>query len=145
MCGYPVTYTGTVCRDELLAMTECFPEDSLTPDLLVVFDASMQQQTLSLINSLELFGSPECVAAATPFLCVYLFEGVCDGSGTLYLPTMAECEELSAGVCKAEFELARSVGMTLANCAQLPRESPSLCADSSQTGGMNETFDENGN
>jgi hypothetical protein len=115
-------------------MTECFPEDSLTPDLLVAFNASVQQQ----ISSLKMFGSPECVAAATPFLCVYLFEGVCDGNGTLYLPTMAECEELSAGVCKAEFELAKSVGMTV-NCAQLPRELPSLC---SRASGMNET---NGN
>lgn len=122
-------------------MTECFPDDSLTSDLLVVTDASAQQQTVSLIGALELFGSPECVAAATPFLCVRLFEGVCDSMGVLYLPTMDECEEISTGICRAEFELARSVGMELVDCAQLPRESPSLCTDSSQE---NETVDDNG-
>lgn len=141
-CTSPVSYAGSVCRDELLSMTECFPDDSLTADLLVVTDASTQQQTVSLIGALELFGSPECVAAATPFLCVYLFEGVCDSRGLLYLPTIDECEEISAGICRTEFELARSLGMELVDCAQLPRESPSLCnADSRQE---NETLDENG-
>lgn len=105
----------------------------------MISDASTRQLTRTLIGALDLFGTPECVAAATPFLCVYLFEGVCDSSGVLYLPTMEECEELSNGVCRMEFELARSVGIELVDCSQLPRESPSLC-NSSQS---NNTSDEN--
>lgn len=147
-CSSPVSYTGSVCRDELFSMTECFPDNSLTSDLLVVTDASTEQETLSIIRSLELFGSPECVAAATPFLCVHLFDGVCDSEGVLYLPTREECEELSTDVCRTEFELAHSIGMEFVDCEQLPTESPPLCTDSSQGFGngafVEPSADENG-
>lgn len=121
-------------------MTECFPDDSLTSDILVVSDSSVQQAR-DLVGALELFGSPECVAAASPFLCVYLFEGVCDSRNVLYLPTMQECEEIRTSICRVEFELAESVGMELVDCTRLPRESPSLCSNSSQA---DETLDGNG-
>ncbi len=123
-CSSPVSYTGTICRDELRSITQCLPNDSRTVDLLVGSDSSLQQAQ-AVVGSLELFASPECVAAATPLLCVYLFEGVCDDRGVRYLPSREECTEISATVCKTD--PARSVGMVPVDCAALPINPPSSC------------------
>ena len=123
-CGSPVSYTGSVCRDELLSITQCFPDISQTSDILVVSDSSAQAE--ALLGGLQALGSPECVAAATVFLCVHVFQGVCDENGTHYFPTAGECEELNSGVCQAEFELSRSIGMEIVDCTVLPTDSPFL-------------------
>lgn len=147
-CGSPVPYTGDICSRELLSVMECFPEDSslMMVDLQVV-SVSSEDQAQTLVGALQQFGSPECVAAATPFLCVYLFRGVCDDvNGTHYFPTAAECEEISSGVCREEFRLARSFGMDIVDCATLPTGPPSLCStNSSQDNVRLRTENENGN
>lgn len=130
-CASPVSYTGSVCRDELLSMTQCFPESSQMPEILVVSDSSAQAEVL--LGGLQAFGSAECVAAATTFLCVHVFQGVCDENGSHYFPTAGECEELNSGACQAEFERSRSIGMEIVDCTVLPRDSPFLqCPNGSQ-------------
>ena len=129
-CASPVSYTGSVCRDELLSVMQCFPDISQTP-ILVVSDSSAQAE--ALLGGLQAFGSPECVAASTVFLCVHVFQGVCDENGTHYFPTAGECEELNSGVCQTEFELSRSIGMEIVDCTVLPTDSPFLqCPNGSQ-------------
>ena len=137
MCANAVPYSGSVCRNELLAMTQCFPDifsvSDNDPVLVLVSSESLSEMT-QLLNAFELFGSPECVAAATPFLCVYLFGGLCDEGGQHYLPTAGECEEISTGICRREWQLARSFGMDIVDCRRLPRELPSLCASNFSSG-----------
>ena len=123
-------------------MMQCFPDSSQMPDILVVSDSSAQAEPL--IGGLQAFGSPECVAAATVFLCVHVFQGVCDENGTHYFPTAGECEELNSGVCQTEFELSRSIGMEIVDCTVLPTDSPFLqCPNGSQEVVMPD-IDENG-
>ena len=142
-CASPVTYTGDICSSELLSVMECFPDNSLMMELQVV-SVSSQEQAQTLIGALEQLGSPECIAAAVPFLCVYLFQGVCDEDKTHYFPTAGECQEISNGVCQEEFRLARSFGIEIVDCATLPAGPPSLCANSSLDN-VRGRMDENGN
>ena len=99
-----------------------------------------QRQPEELLRAFELFGSPECVAAATPFLCVYLFGGLCDEDGTHYLPTASECEEISTGICQREWELAHSIGMEIVNCDLLPSDTPAMCSISNVGAGGNSSI-----
>lgn len=133
-CASAVPYSGSVCREELLSMRDCIPGLSLPPQLLVGTNSSITQAQ-QLVGSLELFASPECVSAAAPLLCGYLFGGVCDSSGVNYLPTAGECLEISTGVCRTEWELARSFGMEILNCSTLPRIRPGVCSDLTSTSG----------
>ena len=124
-----IPYSGSVCREELLSLIECSSENST--DLLVLADTSVQAQ--QFIRGLQAFGSPECVAAAVPFLCLSLFGGVCDENGTHYLPMQRECLDISTGVCRMEWKLARDLGIGLPNCTALPIDSTSSsCSNSSQ-------------
>jgi len=133
-CTVPFVYSGSLCRDELLSMSTCFPNDSVTPEIQVVRDASEQVQ--QLISRLEYLGSTECIAAAKPFICVYYFGGVCDGQGVHYFPTAQECKELSDGPCQTEFKLAENIGLQIVDCDMLLGGTPLLCSDS------NHEFDE---
>ena len=124
MCEERVLHSESVCRVELLSLMECFPGDSFMSDSSTIFiggEFSMSQ--IQLLSSFKQFGSPECVAAATPFLCVYLVGGLCDGNGTHYLPPASECVQISTGICQREWELARSFGMEIVDCDLLPRGS----------------------
>ncbi len=102
--------------------------------ILVLNDAS--EQAAQFIGALQAFGTPECVMAAEPFLCLYLFGGVCDGNGTHFLPTREECLEISTEVCRTEWELAGNAMVTLPNCAILPGQDFITCSmeDSSSSG-----------
>ncbi len=86
------------------------------------------EQAAQFIGALRAFGTPECVMATVPFLCLYLFGGVCDGNGTHFLPTREECIEISTGVCRTEWELAGNAMITLPNCAILPRQESITCS-----------------
>lgn len=146
MCEDATPYSGSVCRDELLAIAECFPDESFLsgddPILVVQNTEASLRQTRELFSAFELFGSAECVAAATPFLCLHLFGGICDKSGRHYLPTASECLEISTGPCRMEWELARSLGMEIVDCNALPRNSPSQCFNSTTEKDTTEDVDE---
>ena len=91
------------------------------------------------ISVLQAFGTPECVMAAEPFLCLYLFGGVCDGNRTHFLPTREECLEISTEVCRTEWELVGNATITLPNCAILPRQDSVNCSvENSSSSGKNE-------
>ena len=64
----------------------------------------------------------DCLNHAHRFLCQYLFP-LCDNNGTLYQPTYDECLNISEGVCKDAWSLARSV---VPVCLDLPNTT-SIC------------------
>ncbi len=88
----------------------------------ILNDAS--EQAAQFIGALQEFSTSECVMAAEPFLCLYLFGGVCDGNRTHFLPTREEYLEISTGVCRTEWELAGNAMITLPNCTTLPEQDP---------------------
>lgn len=118
---------------------ECGSEEA-PASVLVARDAS--QEAGQLIGGLGLIASAKCVAVAEPFLCLYLFGGVCDENGVNYLPTSAECLEISTGVCQVEWELGRTAGFPLPDCSTLPEENPpSICSNTSlDDNDMNDMF-----
>lgn len=126
-CTNPVPYSGSVCRDELLALVECFSHKPSTPaDVLVVSDSRISE-IQQLLSSLEAFASPECTQAARPLLCLHFFGGVCDEEGISYRPTVHECREIADGVCQREFEIAYNAGAKLIDCDVLPEEISIFC------------------
>ena len=125
-CMSAIPYSGNICREELLSLIECSSENST--DLLVLADTSVQAQ--QFIRGLKAFGSPGCVAAAVPLLCLSLFGGVCDENGAHYLPTRRECLDISTGVCQMEWELAQMNGLQLpVDCTLLPERSSEMCSN----------------
>ena len=130
-CISAVAYSGSVCREEFLSYySECLVDDNFqTSDILVATDASASAG--QFISNLRVFGSAECADTAVPFLCFYLFGGICDGNGTLYLPTEEECFKITK-VCSAEWELAQNFGFKLPNCNTLPTEPISFCSNSTK-------------
>ena len=71
--------------------------------------------------------SQECLQAAVPFLCHYLFP-LCDNTtGELYLPTQEECLQIREQVCSREWSLAKVAGFgdQLPDCSQLPLQAGS--------------------
>ncbi len=128
-------------------MTQCFSNGSIVSDsdpILVVRGSSASiRRTEQLLNAFQLFGTARCVEAAAPFLCVYLFGGVCDETGTHYLPTASECVEISTGVCQMEWEMARSIGMEIVDCSTLPSNTPLQCFSSTTDDDLEAADDEN--
>ena len=124
-CASAFNYTGELCREELLSQREsCFLEPQ-TSDLLILNNPS--QMFMTQISTFRVFGSPECVAAGIPFLCL-LTLGVCDNNGTQFLPSKETCIEISNGACRMEFEQARALGLGTPDCSILPEEEFSVCS-----------------
>ncbi len=100
-------------------------ECDVSTDFKVIRDA-VAMENLSLLAS----ASSACADAARPFLCQFIFVGVCDEEGNLYQPTFQECNELENGDCKLDFYLAKNsgfdllYGFDLPDCSTLPSFRP---------------------
>ena len=122
-CASPVLYTEEFCKEELLSQREdCFLEPR-TSDLLIL--SNPDKLFISQIGSLRAFGTSGCVAAGIPFLCLVTL-GVCQ-NGTAYFSTKETCTEISNGVCRMEFQQARTLGFSTPDCSILPEEESSVC------------------
>ena len=131
-CIDPISYSGTVCRSQLLAAGGCNPGNGGgTTNPLVIKDAT---QEATMLTNLLSSANPACAAAALPFLCLFTFVGVCDEVGNLYRPTSAECTSISTGVCLQDFELARRFGFQLPDCSSLPDRRPERTCNDSGSG-----------
>lgn len=82
----------------------------------------------NMLGKLSLLGpSKSCQEAAMPFLCLYLFGGVCTGGSesVLLQPTSSQCSELRDDVCKQEWEIALTFDVRLPDCETFPNKSTS--------------------
>ena len=112
----------SVLEDTLLSMN-CDIEDSP----LVLRDAETNARLL--IPAVGQSPSPECRAAAIPFLCLHLF-GLCDGSGVSIQPTSGQCRNIRDDLCRVEWQAAMSFGFDLPDCDSLPNQQAS-CVEGS--------------
>ena len=119
ICPSMLPYSGSVCKQELTALSKCLPSRLLWNDVLIRSDQSeIVRPLLDALGS----ASDDCKAAALPFLCVYFF-GLCDSTGKAYRPSSSQCTEISTGVCAREWTLASNfLGATLPDCASFPNE-----------------------
>ena len=119
-CSPVISYDGTVCRQELSVLANCFPDTE--QDGIVRIQSDQTETFHPLLDALNAFASDDCKAAALPFLCVYFF-GLCDSTGKAYRPSSSQCTEISTGVCATEWALASNfAGVTLPECSSFPDE-----------------------
>ena len=141
-------YTGSVCRQQLLAWKECAVGGAKEIFLDLTFIKLSQEekerdaaQFLHFLRELHSnwllkllvllheftnvgsFGSDHCQRAAGLLVCQIYFP-LCDEcqSGNSYLASRKECERLSMDECEKEWTSARQYGIPLPNCTDLPGE-----------------------
>ena len=117
------TYLGSTCRDELLSYQGCIIQSDGNENVNIPSGRN-QEQTENHVKQLLLWlqfldTSPECLQAAKPFLCLYMF-GLCSSSGIL-LPSARECRIVGNDVCAMEWQRAVPLlGNQLPLCESLP-------------------------
>ena len=146
-CG-PEFYTGSVCRQQLLAWQECSVGSAEDVYLEMTFMEKYQEESerdatqflqflcelIQITCSLSItsnqiaythtgsFGSDHCQKAAGLLICQNHFP-LCDcKSGQTYLASREECETISTVECEVEWTSARQYGIPLPNCSELPTE-----------------------
>ena len=123
-CAAPISYTDTVCQEELKSIKGCLlssTSESVHP--LIATDSNLEaaRNILSYIDS-DSSGlvSPACVVEVKPFLCLYFF-GLCDTTdGVTYQPSASHCRNLRDNVCAKEWELVARFGQILPDIPALP-------------------------
>ena len=118
MCT-PEIYTGSICREALQTRQSCLLDRNTSGDIFIAADpassqSSREEQASLIIQGLSLLTpGPECMKAAVPFLCFYIFP-LCDSASGLHQPSSEECREITEDICAQEFQ-------TLLTDAQLPQ------------------------
>ena len=124
-CAVPVTYTETVCQEELKSIKNCLlgDDDSESVHPLIATDSNLEsaRTILSYVDddSSDLV-SPACAAEVKPFLCLYFF-GLCDATeGVSYQPSAGHCRNLRDNVCAEEWKTVTRLGRFFPNIPSLP-------------------------
>ena len=126
-CAAPISYTETVCQEELKSIRGCLLSDgdstSESVHPLIATDSNLEaaEATLSFIDR-DTSGlvSPACAAEVKPFLCLYFF-GLCDTTeGVSYQPSAGHCRDLRDSVCAEEWETVARLGQLLPDIPALP-------------------------
>ena len=144
----PESYTGSVCRQQLLTWQECAVGGAEDVYLEMTFMKKSQEENerdaaqffhflcelIQIIcfssftrNQIAYthtgsFGSDHCQRAAGLLVCQYYFP-LCDcKSGQAYVASREECERISMVECEVEWTSARQYGIPLPNCTGLPTE-----------------------
>ena len=114
-CAEPISYTATVCQQELNSLKACLLPDVESIHPLVVTDSELSYAETAL-SSVDSLASDACAVEVKPFLCLYFF-GLCDSaSGVTYQPTAGHCRNLRDEVCELEWNVAVSFGLELPDC-----------------------------
>ena len=142
-------YTGSVCRQQLLAWQGCAvggAQDVLLDMTLVELtqvererdaaqflhflreltwsdDSVPFQKVVTFGSCSGSFGSDHCQREAGLLICQSYFP-LCDEcqSGNAYLASWEKCETISTMECEEEWESAREYGIPLPNCTDLPEQ-----------------------
>ena len=109
-CDNWKNYTGEICLDHLAKLQSCYASQvDVHVPVRIPHDTNQgeaESTATRLLHGLPLlFPSPECEAAITPFLCLYLF-GSCDTDNQSQRVTQAECKKMRDDVCAREWALA---------------------------------------
>lgn len=121
---------GDICTPILQQLQQCLLPESDSAVTMVSPQRGSQEMTSSsfqsFLQSLRLLGaSQDCIAAATPFACQYLFP-LCSSTSEPILPSAEECMHLSDGVCDEVWQRALQipgVSEQLPNCNVLQSHS----------------------
>ena len=126
--NYNNIYNGR-CRDTLASLQSCLPNET-SSDVYIAegLDVAELESQISVLEGGLGFiqATPECVAVAIPFFCLYLF-GVCDASGRYYQPPHNDCISVSTDICKTEWIEATRFNFPLPQCEILPNVGP-ICS-----------------
>ena len=113
-CAAPITYTESVCQQELNSIRSCLQTGDRNTHPLIVTNSDRANAELAL-SYVDRLASVACAAEVKPFLCVYFF-GLCDSTtGASYQPTASNCKNLRDNVCATEWILATTL-ITLPDC-----------------------------
>ena len=110
MCT-PEIYTGSICREALLAQQSCLLDQNTSSDIFIAVDpassqSSREEQVNVFIQGLPFLApSSECIKTVVPFLCFYTFP-LCDNTSDLHQPSSEECREITDNICAREFQKA---------------------------------------
>ena len=107
-CAAPITYTESVCQQELNSIRNCLQTGDRNTHPLIVTNSNHANAELAL-SYVDRLASDACAAEVKPFLCVYFF-GLCDSTtGASYQPTASSCKNLRDNVCAKEWNLASTL------------------------------------
>ena len=107
-CAAPITYTESVCQQELNSIRNCLQTGDRNTHPLIVTNSNHANAELAL-SYVDRLASVACAAEVKPFLCVYSF-GLCDSTtGASYQPTACNCKNLRDNVCAEEWSIASAV------------------------------------
>ena len=120
ICAAPITYTESVCQQELNSIRNCLQTGDRNRSYPLVATNSNHAIAERAISYVDMYIYPvndACAAEVKPFLCVYFF-GLCDSTtGASYQPTASNCKNLRDNVCSAEWKLIVSyTDIALPNC-----------------------------
>ena len=122
----PVYYANnqSMCYPVLQQYESCNSAMNDTNGVYISSTANVNESEniASQLKILRSLLSPQCLAASLPLICLYLFP-LCNGNGTVYLPSSEQCYSVSGGSCKEEWVVAQAVINGLPNCAVLPNVS----------------------
>ena len=148
----PMPYSGSLCRQLLLAWQECAVRGAEDVLLDLTFGELSQEERerdvsqflyflhvcklshaytvvikpeiaiAELVHSLGSFGSEYCQRAASLVACQSYFPRCDCNNGYLYLASREECERISMTECDEEWTSARQYGIHLPNCTELQEE-----------------------
>lgn len=119
-CTAPVTYTETVCQEELKSIKNCLLGDDNSESVhpLIATDGNLEaaKAILPYVDQ----ASPACAAEVKPFLCLYFF-GLCDvAEGVSYQPSASHCRNLRDNVCANEWTTVSTFAQFLPDVPSLP-------------------------
>ena len=104
----PITYSGSVCWEELNSLKSCLLEDGnkYSHPLVVTTDYKGDAELiLSVVDRFQI--NPECAMEVKPFLCLYFFGLMSDTSNRVYYqPSASHCKNLRDDICQLEWDIA---------------------------------------
>ena len=114
-------------------MQNCAAEGAL---LVLRNDPDTVSNVNQVIGALGILApSPQCLEEAIPFLCLYLYGGLCESSASSssIRPTAGQCRNIRDTLCSSEWESGEAFGLDLPDCDSLPEEQV-FCGDQSESG-----------